>query len=368
MKKKVCCIVGTRPEAIKMAPVILEMRSRPLEFELRIVATAQHREMLDSVFEIFEISPDIDLNLMKRNQSLVQVCCRVMEAIGNICSVEPPDVVLAQGDTTSAMASSMACFLREIPFGHIEAGLRTGDMKSPFPEEFNRRVAGLASRFHFAPTPWSRDNLLEEKVDPESIFVVGNPIVDALHHVLSRQLLSDPVYPWMREKPYILMTCHRRESFGEKMEGIFEMVRCFAMDHSEMNVCYPIHPNPNVKGPAHRILGGVDNVYHLEPMDYVTFLYALKGCYMILSDSGGVQEEAATLGKPCLVMRDMTERPEGVEAGVCELVGTDPRRILGSLEQVLGDTDKYEAMTRGRNVYGNGHAAEAIANVLAADH
>jgi UDP-N-acetylglucosamine 2-epimerase (non-hydrolysing) len=361
--KKIYCIVGTRPEAIKMAPVILELKSRSDEFDVRVVATAQHREMLDSVFNLFGIIPDIDLDLMTQNQSLIQVCCRVLEAVGEICAKERPDVVLAQGDTATVMASSMACFMQQIPFGHVEAGLRTGNMQLPFPEEFNRRVAGLAAHYHFAPTEQSRKNLLEERVDPNTIYVTGNPVVDALYHILENRS-AEITFPWMEGKPYILMTCHRRESFGGKLERIFEQVRQFAQDYPELNICYPVHPNPNVLEPAHRILGNLDNVFLTQPLDYVSFLHAMKGCHLLLSDSGGVQEESATLGKPCLVMRDITERPEGLEAGVCELVGTDPERIRNALDRLMKSPEAYKAMTHGQQVYGNGKTAVAIADIL----
>jgi UDP-N-acetylglucosamine 2-epimerase (non-hydrolysing) len=361
--KKIICVIGTRPEAIKMAPIIMELRRYKNLCSTKIVATAQHREMLDSVFEIFGIIPDDDLNLMTRNQTLVRVVSSVLERVGEICKEEKPDVLLAQGDTATVMASAMVCFLENIPFGHVEAGLRTQNLHQPFPEEFNRRIAGLSAHYHFVPTEQSKRNLLDERIPEELIHLTGNTVVDALQYILENR---EPAMstPWRGSKPYILMTCHRRESFGSKIRGIFEAVRAFSRQHSDLNVWYPVHPNPSVKYPAEEILGECANIFLTAPIDYVSFLHAMKDCRLLLSDSGGVQEEAATLGKPCLVMRDLTERPEGLEAGVCRLVGTDPDVICNSLDALITDPGLYESMTKGRNVYGDGTAAKKIISVL----
>lgn len=364
-KKRILCVVGTRPEAIKMAPVILELQRRADTFETTVMATAQHREMLDDVMKVFAIRPDIDLDIMTRDQRLGDIACKVLHEMTRYVHEKKPDAVLAQGDTTTVMATSMACFFENTRFGHVEAGLRTGDLTAPFPEEFNRRVAAMATYFHFAPTDLGRQNLLKEGIRDEHVHVTGNTVVDALNHIL--QHTTEPARPIPSGSRYVLMTCHRRESFGGKIRGIFETVRAFARKHPNLHIWYPVHPNPNVKGPAEEILGGVQNVVLTEPVDYITFLHAIRGCHFLLTDSGGIQEEATTLGKPVLVLRDMTERPEGVQAGVCELVGTDPACIAGSMERLVSDMNHYRRMSVGKDVFGDGKASQRIADVLAGE-
>lgn len=362
-RQHILCVIGTRPEAIKMAPVVLELQKRPEHFQTTVLATAQHREMLDQVLDIFAIRPDIDLDLMTHNQTLTAITCRVLGSLEDFFKRHRVDVLLAQGDTTTAMASAVACFYHRIPFGHVEAGLRTGNLQAPFPEEFNRRVAALATCHHFAPTEHARQALLSERIDPATIHVTGNTVVDALHHILRHTQPAPTPVPAGRR--YVLMTCHRRESFGEPLRGIFQTVRAFAQRHPDLVIWYPVHPNPNVTGPAHEILGGLPNVLLTKPVDYVTFLHAMTTCHFLLTDSGGIQEEAATLGKPVLVLREVTERPEGVEAGVSRLVGVQPEVIADALEELLTRPAVYERMSKGRGVFGDGTAARRIADVLA---
>ncbi|MFH0908184.1 MAG: UDP-N-acetylglucosamine 2-epimerase (non-hydrolyzing) [bacterium] len=273
-KKRILCVVGTRPEAIKMAPVILELQRRADSFETTVMATAQHREMLDDVMKVFGIRPDIDLDIMTPNQRLADITCRVLSEMSRYVREKKPDAVLAQGDTTTVMAASMACFFEQARFGHVEAGLRIGDLTAPFPEEFNRRVAALATHYHFAPTELGRKNLLKEGIHDASIHVTGNTVVDALQHILKHT--TEPARPVPSDSPYVLMTCHRRESFGEKVRGVFECVCAFAQDHPDLHIWYPVHPNPNVKRPAAEILGGVKNVILTNPIDYITFLHARR--------------------------------------------------------------------------------------------
>ncbi len=357
----VACVVGTRPEAIKMAPVIQALRDaeglRPV-----VVATAQHRHMLDQVLSVFRIAPDIDLDLMRPGQTLTQITCRVLETMGDTLERQRPDIVLAQGDTTTVMAAAMACFYRSIPFGHVEAGLRTHTRAEPFPEEFNRCVAGLAATLHFAPTQHAADNLLREDVAPDRVFVTGNTVIDALLHILAHT--DAPPRPIPDAKPYVLMTCHRREIFGAPIREVFETVRDYFSRRRDVRLWYPVHPNPNVAGPAREILGDCDNITLSEPLDYIAFAHAMKDCRLLLSDSGGVQEEAPSLGKPVLILRDKTERPEGVEAGVTLLVGPHRDRIRSALDLLLDDPRAYERMASRANPYGDGQAARRIAGIL----
>lgn len=360
--KKILCIIGTRPEAIKMAPVILELRRHPETFETTIMTTAQHREMLDQMLRVFSIVPDTDLDLMRRGQTITEVTCRVLDSLARYFETHRPDVVLAQGDTTTVMASATACFYADVAFGHVEAGLRTRNLRQPFPEEFNRRVAGIAAAYHLAPTPHAAANLREEAVDPASIFVTGNTVIDALQHILEQT--DPPALPVPDGARYVLMTCHRREIFGEKIREVFTTVREYAKARSEVYFWYPVHPNPKVYEVAHELLAGLDNVLLTDPLDYITFLHAMNRCTLLLSDSGGVQEEAPSLGKPVLVLRDKTERPEGVEAGVCRLVGPHRDRITEALDELLDDETAYAEMTRAKNPYGDGRASERIAGIL----
>lgn len=361
-RQNVVCVVGTRPEAIKMAPVILELRRHPDRFETVVMATAQHRQMLDQVFQLFRIQPDIDLNVMSENQTLTRVACRVMAGMEERFGAARPDIVLAQGDTTTVMAAALACFHERIPFGHIEAGLRTGDLAAPYPEEFNRRVATLVSDYQFAPTRKAADNLIREGVPEGRVFVTGNTVIDALMQTL--RSTQPPPSPVPEGRPYVLMTCHRREIFGEKIREVFRAVREFAARHRDLCVWYPVHPNPNVRKAADELLHGHANIILTPPLDYVAFVHAMNGARLMLSDSGGVQEEAPALGKPVLVLRDVTERPEGVEAGTCVLVGPHRDRILTWLDRLVGDDGEYNRIARARNPFGDGRAAGRIASIL----
>lgn len=360
---KVLCVVGTRPEVVKVAPVVMELRKHPDAFETTFMATGQHRHILDQMMSTFDLKPDIDLDIMTPNQTLASVTCRVLTAMQDYLTTHKPDVVLAQGDTTTVMAASLACFYTHTAFGHIEAGLRTGDCWSPFPEEFNRRVAALVARHHFAPTEWSGMNLHREAVPLKAIYVTGNTVIDALQHVV--RSTEAPPKPVPEGARYILMTCHRREIFGEKIREVFSTLRDFAQQNPDTYLWYPVHPNPNVSKPAHELLGGLPNVKLTEPLDYVSFLHAMKGAYLLVSDSGGVQEEAPGLGKPVLVLRDVTERPEGVHAGTCRLVGPHRAKIEASLHELFHDRTAYERMATARNPYGDGLASPRIVDILA---
>ena len=361
--KTVLCIVGTRPEAVKMAPVILALQRAPWA-RARVLATAQHRRMLDQVLGLFGIVPDVDLDLMRPDQTLSDLTARMLTALDAGLRDEAPDVVLAQGDTTTVLATAMACFYRGIPFGHVEAGLRTGDLANPFPEEMNRTVASRLARFHFAPTPASRDNLLKEGIPAADIHVTGNTVIDALLQVAERDA---PIGADLDAgKRLILLTAHRRESFGEPLREAFRAVRMLADRNEGVQVLYPVHLNPNVSGPAREILGGHPRIVLCEPLEYAPFVSAMKRAYLILTDSGGVQEEAPALGKPVLVLREETERPEAIAEGVVRLVGTSSERILAEAQRLLDDPAAYAAMARGVSPYGDGHASERIVSVLAA--
>jgi UDP-N-acetylglucosamine 2-epimerase (non-hydrolysing) len=354
-------VAGTRPEAIKMAPVILELRRRPWA-RVRVLATAQHREMLDQVLEVFGITPDVDLDLMRPNQSLPDLTARMLTAIDATLESERPHAVLAQGDTTTVLATALACFYRRLPFGHVEAGLRTRDMDYPFPEEMNRTVAGHLARLHFAPTASARDNLLREGIAPGAIHVTGNTVIDALLDVAARDgALPVAVPEGMR---LLLVTAHRRENFGQPLRQICAALRALADANHDVHVLYPVHLNPNVIGVVRPALGGHPRITLCEPLDYVPFVAAMKRSTLILSDSGGVQEEAPALGKPVLVLRAETERPEAVAEGVVKLVGTDTAAIVAEAQRLLDDAAAYRAMAQGVSPYGDGRAAARIADVL----
>ena len=358
---RVLSIVGTRPEAIKMAPVIQALAGDPA-FESRVLATAQHRQMLDQVLALFGIVPDLDLDIMRPNQALTALTARLLLALDQALGTEPPDLVLAQGDTTTVMTAALACFYRKIPFGHVEAGLRTGDLDNPFPEEMNRVLAGRLARWHFAPTASARDNLLREGVAPAAIHVTGNTVIDALLSVADRRpAIGVPIDP---AKRLILVTAHRRENFGEPLREICRAIRRLAETNPDVAVLYPVHPNPNVKGVAEELLGGCPGITLCPPLDYLPFVGAMQRAYLILSDSGGVQEEAPALGKPVLVLRRETERPEAVAAGVVKLVGPVYERIVAQAQRLLDDPGYYSSMARGVSPYGDGHAAGRIVAVL----
>jgi UDP-N-acetylglucosamine 2-epimerase (non-hydrolysing) len=363
-RKRILAVVGTRPEAIKMAPVIRALQSAPWA-EVRVLATAQHRQMLDQVLQAFAIVPDVDLDIMAPNQTLPELTSRLLSRLDEVFAREQPDAVLIQGDTTTVMAAALAAFYRRIPVGHVEAGLRTGDLQNPFPEEMNRAVAGRLSRWHFAPTAGSRDNLLREGFDPATVHVTGNTVIDALLEVVQRDTPLPVEVPEGRRM--VLVTAHRRENFGAPFREVCAAVRELADRHADVQVVYPVHPNPNVSGPAHDILSGHERITLCPPMDYLPFVAAMKRAHLILTDSGGVQEEAPALGKPVLVMRQETERPEAVEAGVVKLVGPVREAILSEASRLLDDPAAYAAMAKGVSPYGDGRASGRIVDILGRD-
>ncbi|HET9835694.1 MAG TPA: UDP-N-acetylglucosamine 2-epimerase (non-hydrolyzing) [Rhodanobacteraceae bacterium] len=360
-RKRILCVVGTRPEAIKMAPVIQALR-REHWVQVTVLATAQHRDLLDQVLDIFEIVPDADLDVMRANQDLPALTARLIPALDRKFVELNPHAVLAQGDTTTVMTAALVAFYRRIPFGHVEAGLRTHDLDNPFPEEMNRLVAGQLTRWHFAPTARARRNLLREGIAEDSIHVVGNTVIDALLQVASREWPLDiPLDP---RKRLILVTAHRRENFGEPFRAICRAIRLLADRHPDVEVLYPVHPNPNVKLVARELLSHHPRIQLCEPLDYTAFVEAQKRAYLILTDSGGVQEEAPALGKPVLVLRSETERPEAIEAGVARLVGTSEERIVDEASLLLEDERAYRAMSRGASPYGDGASAQRIVRIL----
>jgi len=363
---RVLSIFGTRPEAVKMAPVIRRLAAEP-RVESVVCVTAQHREMLDQVLDLFSIRPDFDLDLMRPDQPLADLTAALFTGLDPVLHQVRPDWVLIQGDTTSAMAASLLAYYHRARVGHVEAGLRTGDKWQPFPEEINRRVAGAIADLHFAPTDWARQNLLHEGVPPERVFVTGNPVIDALQDVAARpyDVTRGPLaaIPW--ERRVILVTAHRRENFGRPLENIFTALRTLAETYpKDIHLVYPVHLNPNVRGPAHRLLGNLPNVSLIEPLDYLPMVHLMKRAYLVVTDSGGLQEEAPALGTPVLVLREVTERPEAIEAGTARLVGTDPARILSETRRLLDDPAARQAMAHAANPYGDGHAAERIVEAL----
>lgn len=368
---KVLIVFGTRPEAIKMAPVVQALAADPA-FECRVCVTAQHRQMLDQVLDLFSITPDYDLDIMQQGQDLFDVTSRVLLGLRNVLAAENPDLVLVQGDTTTCFAAGLAAFYLQIPIGHIEAGLRTGNLYAPFPEEANRAMTSRLTRLHFAPTEQSKSNLLSEGIAPESIFVTGNTVIDALLWVRER---VDEQTDWsgvygkaediiLENRPYVLITGHRRENFGQGFRDVCEAIATLAIKHPETNFIYPVHLNPNVQKPVKSILDAKENVHLIEPLDYAPFVYAMDRARLILTDSGGVQEEAPSFGKPVLVTRETTERPEAVDAGTVLLVGTDKNRIISETERLLVDNDFYKNMADKPNPYGDGRAAERIRQIL----
>ena len=363
---KVLSIFGTRPEAIKMAPVVKELEKHPADVVSRVCVTAQHREMLDQVLELFEITPDYDLDLMRENQSLAEITARVFTDLDPVIAAEQPDWVLVQGDTTTVMAASLVAFYHQVKVGHVEAGLRTGDKWQPFPEEVNRKVAGVVADAHFAPTTTARDNLLREGVAPEAIYVTGNPVIDAL--TMAAEMDYDlaegplPEIPW--EQRILLVTAHRRENHGQPLENVCTALLEIAERYDDVHVVYPVHLNPNVQEPVYRLLGDHDQITLLPPLDYLPLVQVMKRSYLVLTDSGGIQEEVPGLGKPVLVLRDVTERPEAVAAGTVQLVGTDQERIVGEATALLDDDGVYQQMAQAVNPYGDGRAAKRIVDTL----
>src|SRR5215469_10400151 len=361
-------IIGTRPEAIKLAPVVLELARHRAHFETQICVTGQHREMLDQMLRVFGLRPHYDLGVMKAGQDLAEVTAACLTGLGRVMRDERRDLVLVQGDTTTTLAAALAAYYYRIPVGHIEAGLRTGKKYDPFPEEVNRRVATHLSDFHFAPTEDARSNLLLEGVSPGNISVTGNTVVDALLLTQAR-LAEEPSLAVDELGPtdglrIILVTAHRRESFGLPFRRICEAVRALAERRRDVLVVYPVHLNPNVQGPVREILDGLPNVKLLGPMDYVSFVACMQRAYILLTDSGGIQEEGPSLGKPVLVMREVSERPEAIAAGAACLTGTDPEKIVGAVCSLLDDAARYQRMTSRPNPYGDGHAAERIVQFL----
>jgi UDP-N-acetylglucosamine 2-epimerase (non-hydrolysing) len=364
----VLSVFGTRPEAVKMAPVVLRLRRTP-EIASRVCVTAQHREMLDQVLDLFQIRPDYDLNLMQPDQSLAQTAAAVFSGLDPVLEHDQPDWVLVQGDTTTVAAAALLAYYRGIRVGHVEAGLRTGDKWRPFPEEINRHVAGVVADLHFAPTEWARSNLLREGVPEKQVVVTGNPVIDALQAIIAMpyDAAEGPLADLPPDRQLILVTAHRRESFGRPLENIFHALKRLAERYaSQADLLYPVHLNPNVSEPARRILGGLSNVRLVEPLDYRTMAHCLQRAYLVLTDSGGLQEEAPALGTPVLVMREVTERPEALEAGTARLVGTDAETIFAEASRLLDDPQAHAAMARAANPYGDGHAAERIVDALLA--
>jgi len=359
--KKIICVIGTRPEAIKMAPVILALKKESWANVL-VLATAQHRHMLDQVNQFFGIDPDIDLNVMRPNQALTTLTAQLLLKLDDVLQEEKPDAVLIQGDTTTVMSVALTSFYHRIPIGHIEAGLRTWDMQNPFPEEANRVIASKLARWHFAPTEGSRHNLIKERISNADITVTGNTVIDALLIAASKELKL--TFTLETGKRLILVTAHRRENFGEPFRNICRALRTLAERNPDVQFLYPVHPNPNVKDVAHEFLGQLPNFILSEPLDYAPFIAAMKRAYLILTDSGGVQEEAPALGKPVLVLRDETERPEAVEQGVVKLVGPHYERIVHETQYLLDDALAYQRMARGVSPYGDGQAAQRIVGVL----
>ena len=372
-KKKILLVFGTRPEAIKMCPLVKEFQKYPNDFETVVCVTGQHREMLDQVLEIFGVKPDYDLNIMKQGQDLYDVTARVLTGMRDVLDKVKPDVVLVHGDTTTSMAAAMAAFYRQIPVGHVEAGLRTHNLYSPWPEEMNRQVTGRIAEFDFAPTPLSRQNLLDEGVPEERISVTGNTVIDALHWVVENVLAKgyqpkDPSVAALLQddKRKVLITGHRRENFGEGFISMCTAIRDLAWKYSEVDFVYPMHLNPNVRKPIRQVFGNhpAENLHFIEPLDYLDFVCLMSRSYIVLTDSGGIQEEAPGLGKPVLVMRDTTERPEALEAGTVKLVGTDYDRIVSEVSSLLDDPAAYDAMSHAVNPYGDGKACPRIVEKL----
>lgn len=360
--KKVMLVFGTRPEAIKMCPLVNELKKRE-NISTVVCVTGQHRQMLEQVLEAFSVTPEYDLSIMKEKQTLFDVTTNILERIKGVLEKEKPDVVLVHGDTSTTFVTALACFYLQIPVGHVEAGLRTYDIYSPYPEEFNRQAVSIISQYNFAPTEVAKQNLLKEGRKEETIYVTGNTAIDALRTTV-RENYSHPELEWAEGSRLILITAHRRENLGEPMKNMFHAIRRVMDEHSDVKAIYPIHMNPIVRETAEAILGGDERIHIIEPLDVLDFHNFLSRSYLVLTDSGGIQEEAPSLGKPVLVMRDTTERPEGVAAGTLKLVGTEEETIYREFSTLLNDQAMYDAMSRASNPYGDGHACERIADVL----
>jgi len=374
--KKVMLVFGTRPEAIKMSPLVHALKADPMIFEVKVCITAQHREMLDQVLEIFNITPDIDLDLMTKEQDLFDLTSSILLEMRRVLDENKPDIVLVHGDTTTALATSLACFYKNIDVGHIEAGLRTYDIYAPFPEEFNRQVVSKITKYHFAPSETSRENLLIDGVNKKNIIVTGNTVIDALKNTIKNikndsnhrgeinNLLRDTLPFNFETDLFLLITGHRRENFGRGFIEICQSIKKLSKKYPNYHFVYPVHLNPNVQQPVLEILNGIENVHLIAPLDYEPFVWLLFHCYLVLTDSGGIQEEAPSFGKPVLVMRDTTERPEAIEAGTVELVGTNQIRIIDAVSSLIENKFLYEKMSKASNPYGNGEASIIIKEFL----
>lgn len=360
--KKIVVVFGTRPEAIKMCPLVNELKKRN-KFQIVICVTGQHRQMLDMVLNTFHVVPDYDLSIMKEKQTLFDVTTNILNRIKSVLEKENPDIVLVHGDTTTTFVTALACFYLQIPVGHVEAGLRTYNVYSPYPEEFNRQAVSLISQFNFAPTERAKLNLLNEGRRAENIYVTGNTAIDALRTTVRKEY-THPELEWAKGSRLILITAHRRENLGEPMRHMFKAIRRVMDEHSDVKAIYPIHMNPAVREVADEFLSGDDRIHLIEPLDVLDFHNFMNHSYLILTDSGGIQEEAPSLGKPVLVMRDTTERPEGVAAGTLKLVGTEEETIYNEFSRLLSDQEEYHAMSQASNPYGDGRACERIADIL----
>ena len=386
--KKIMLVFGTRPEAIKMAPLVIALKKEKAVFETFVCVTGQHREMLDQVLHIFDIKPDFDLNIMQQGQDLYDITCRVLTGMRDILKTVQPDIILVHGDTTTSSAAALAAFYQQIPVGHVEAGLRTYNIYSPWPEEMNRQLTGRIATYHFAPTPLSRENLLKENVEQRHIIVTGNTVIDALHIIVNRlkndKVLAAKQEEVLRQAGYdvnrlkesvngkhrrlVLITGHRRENFGEGFIHICTAIKDLAEKYPDVDFVYPMHLNPNVRKPIHEVFGkdltGLGNMFFIEPLNYIEFIYLMEKSVIVLTDSGGIQEEAPGLGIPVLVMRDTTERPEAVTAGTVELVGTDYEKIVNGVSTLLDDAKAYEKMSKATNPYGDGKASQRILDYI----
>lgn len=360
--KKILLVFGTRPEAIKMCPLVNELKTRE-GIKTIVCVSGQHRQMLDQVLEAFHVVPDYDLSIMKDRQTLFDITTNILDRIKAVLEEVKPDVVLVHGDTSTTFVTALACFYMQIPVGHVEAGLRTNDIYSPYPEEFNRQAVSIISRYNFAPTEQAMQNLLSEGKRPESIFVTGNTAIDALRTTV-REDYSHPELVWASDSRLILITAHRRENLGEPMKNMFRAIRRVMDEHTDVKAIYPIHMNPIVRKTADEFLGDDDRIHIIEPLDVLDFHNFLARCFLVLTDSGGIQEEAPSLGKPVLVMRNTTERPEGIAAGTLKLVGTDEEVIYRSSKQLLEDNEEYARMSNACNPYGDGFACKRIADIL----
>jgi len=362
--KTVMLVFGTRPEAIKMCPLVNELKTRD-GIKTVVCVTGQHRQMLDMVLDTFHVVPDYDLSIMKAGQTLFDITTGILNKIGEVLDEVKPDVVLVHGDTSTTFVTALACFYKQIPIGHVEAGLRTYNIYSPYPEEFNRQAVSIIAKYHFAPTELSKMNLIKEGKDESTVFITGNTAIDALKTTV-RDSYQHPELEWAKDSRLIMITAHRRENLGEPMHHMFRAIRRVMEDHPDIKAIYPIHMNPIVRRAADEELGGCDRIHIIEPLEVLDFHNFLARSYMILTDSGGIQEEAPSLGKPVLVMRDTTERPEGIKAGTLKLVGTDEQVIYENFKLLLEDSEAYEAMSRASNPYGDGFACKRIADILSA--